>query len=289
MKRRAGFTRIDIVVALICVVFIFANVQVFSAAGQGHAKRQVCMANLKTLTSAWAMYANDHQGRIPCADIGYSWQFGPSYDCYGPGWYEWPHVWNTSTNPSDGSKEQPHDYTAWLNNPAEADWYHAIACGSLWTYIRDYNLYRCPVSSNSEYVTYAIAHSMNAYPGVFAPADWEIYYNYQINRPAERMVFICQGYTSNGAFGILGGSNLTGRDPATRGFWDPPPKRHDNGTTFSFVDGHVGYRKWVDQRTINYYWDSPVDQICSQDLMWLQKTIWGRLGYTPPEWCTPEF
>jgi len=285
MRKLAGITRIDVVVALICVVFIFANVQVFSAAGRGHAKRQVCMANLRALTTAWAMYSNDHNGHLPCADVFYSDMEGIcmsnqiACEMAGPGWYRWPHPWGPEWC-------QP---TTALQNPTEADWKHAIACGSLWPYIRNYNIYRCPVSDNSEYVTYAIGHAMNAYPGVFAPADWEIYYNYQINLPAERIVFICQGYTSGGAFGILGGPNLTGLDPATNGFWDPPPKRHNNGTTFSFADGHTGYRKWVDPRTINYPWGSTTDQTCNQDMMWLQKAVWGRLGYTPPPGCTPEF
>ena len=33
---------------------------------------------------------------------------------------------------------------------------------------------------------------------------------------------------------------------------DPPPIRHGDGTTFAFVDGHVEFWKWEDQRTIDF-------------------------------------
>jgi hypothetical protein len=293
MKKRAGITRIDLVVALACMVFILANVPVIMAGGRGRAKREVCMANLRTLTAAWTMYANDHQGRIPCADIYYchdpvAGAGDPTNPYTGPGWYEWQHIWNTNTPPFDGSKEPPHDYDYWLSSPTETDWQHAIACGTLWQYIRDYRIYRCHVGNKREFVTYAISHSMNAYvdaagiPFGAGSHDQAIRIISQIPKPAERMVFGDQGYASNGAYAVY---------YSRPKFHDVPPKNH-GGQALSYADGHCGFHKWVDQRTIDYYWDDPTDQMnptCNQDLLWLQKVIWGKIGYTLPSNCTPEF
>ena len=52
MSTKKVLTRIDVIVALACVVFVLANVPVIIAGGRGRAKIEVCLTNLKTLTSA---------------------------------------------------------------------------------------------------------------------------------------------------------------------------------------------------------------------------------------------
>jgi prepilin-type processing-associated H-X9-DG protein len=245
------------------------------------------MANLRALTIAWNMYADDQNERIPCADIMFSHGSPgfPGSECFGIGWYEWPHVWKPQctviTNPASPS----YFYGDQLQNVTEEDWKHCISDGTLWKYIEDYRIYRCPAGEKDAYVTYAIAHSMNAWCwdqlpfGVGSCAADEVRLRSQIRKPAERMVFADQGYQSNGAFAVF---------YDRESFWDAPPVvYHGYGMPVSFADGHCEFHKWVDQRTATYYWGNPVSQACNQDLYWLQKVIWGQLGYVHS--CPPEF
>jgi hypothetical protein len=172
-----------------------------------------------------------------------------------------------------------------LRSATEEDWQHCISDGTLWKYIQNYTLYKCPAGDKGAYVTYAISHSMNAYCvgnspfGVGSCAAGEVRLRSQIRKPAERMVFADQGYASNGAYAVK-------YDQEAHGWHDVPPKTH-GGQPTSFADGHCEFHKWVDQRTINYYWADPADQTRNQDLYWVQKVVWGQLGYVPS--CPPEF
>ena len=64
MRKQAGLTRIDVAVALACVALVLAQAGVINAGGRERSKREVCMANLRTLTAAWQVYADDNAGKI---------------------------------------------------------------------------------------------------------------------------------------------------------------------------------------------------------------------------------
>ena len=60
--------------------------------------------------------------------------------------------------------------------------------------------------------------------------------------------------------------------------------RHDNGTSFSFADGHSEYWKWKDPRTVEYATmtvGADPHQPGKPDLYQVQEAVWGKLGYTP--------
>ncbi|MGA2172625.1 MAG: hypothetical protein ABSG82_06380 [Sedimentisphaerales bacterium] len=296
MRKRAGLTRIDLAVAVACAVFALATVQVYSSSGRGRAKLEVCMANLKTLTAAWAMYADDQNERIPCADITYSHGVACSEArcaSFGMAWYEWPHTWKPNCTINTPPNNPSPDY--WISpDPRYAnanidDWKHCISDGTLWKYIQDYKIYKCPISPKGVYVSYAISHSMNAYYddqgnpfGTVCKCglSQEVRFSTQIKRPAERFVFVDQQYQSNGAFAVQYDKEE---------FWDTPPMFHGFGMPSSFADGHAEYHQWADQRTKDVTWATRGDPAlchCNQDLYWLQKVIWGKLGYVPS--CPPE-
>lgn len=162
----------------------------------------------------------------------------------------------------------------------QAAWEHAIAEGTLWKYVGDYNIYRCPDGDKGQYVTYSMSHSMNTYPGSGGTGAVTITKINQIVRPAERFVFLDTGNFKRGAFFVVysgSGSTAPGR------WYDLPPMRHSQGTTFSFADGHAIYRKWTDPHTLQAVggsWGGGTIDYCDCDLRWMTKITWGDVPYT---------
>jgi prepilin-type processing-associated H-X9-DG protein len=95
----------------------------------------------------------------------------------------------------------------------------------------------------------------------------------EVQQPDERFVFIDCGGTELIAMG-----GWTCYPDGREQWWDPPPIRHNDGTVFSFADGHVAYRQWEDARTIEFgkrmVAFSEV-QPGNQDIEDTQRGVWG--------------
>jgi len=100
-----------------------------------------------------------------------------------------------------------------------------------------------------------------------------------VPEPAQRQVFLDEGLSSPDAY-------------ATRyvepRWWDQPITRHGDGNTFSYADGHSEYHKWKGIETIQQgrnnvrTWGgnfAPATEGGLEDLQWVQRGIWGKLGY----------
>ena len=97
----------------------------------------------------------------------------------------------------------------------------------------------------------------------------------EIENPAYRIVFLDDGGTITSA---LGGWTVYVKQEQ---WWDPPPVRHGDGTTFSFADGHSEYHKWTDPRTIAFGKQVPPQafsptQAGNEDLRWAALAMWGK-------------
>jgi prepilin-type processing-associated H-X9-DG protein len=153
----------------------------------------------------------------------------------------------------------------------------------MWKYVGDYNIYRCPDGDKWAYVAYSMSMSMNTYPNaggtVSQPCPQFTNIN-QIVRPNERFVFLDTGIFKRGAFYVV----YSGSGSSSPGRWyDMPPMRHSQGTTFSFADGHTEYRKWTDPHTfaaVSGTWGGGTIDYCDCDLRWMEKITWGSVPYT---------
>jgi prepilin-type processing-associated H-X9-DG protein len=262
MRKIKGLTRIDLTVALTCVALVLGEAGVINAGGRERSKKEICFANLRSLAAAWQIYSNDNKGKVPVGDVYYSWNFPDSAGGPQPAWFEWP----------DKRGIIPPEF------PTKADWEHYIALGTLWKYVGDYNIYRCPSDTKNYYVTYSMSHSMNTTPSS-VPAGSPMVINItQIQKPAERYVFLDVGYAKYGAFYIHYGSAS-----GDSRWYDKPPMVHDQGTTFVFADGHTEYRQWTDPHalaSVNFQWGTGPDDNCDCDLRWMTKITWGDVPYT---------
>jgi prepilin-type processing-associated H-X9-DG protein len=167
---------------------------------------------------------------------------------------------------------------------SEAAWQHATAEGLLWKYVQDYKIYRCPDGDKESFVTYSMSHSMNTWRsppnGSAGPGSISrtISIKSQIKKPAARYVFLDTGYAKQGAFYVS--YDMSNNNPMK--WYDPPPMRHNKGTTFSFADGHAIYIKWTDPHTlasVNCSWGGCPGDNCDCDLRWITKATWGDVPY----------
>ncbi|MBN1392886.1 MAG: hypothetical protein JW947_08805, partial [Sedimentisphaerales bacterium] len=199
MNTQKLFTKIDVLITVLCLVLLAVNLPVISSSGRTHAKMDVCMANLRQLTAAWNLYADENADKIAgtfmTTSICVFSSIYPSMNCdvnppvpstalndippikhhSFPSWVELPHQWDITKEPSAGSKSDPHHYGHYPNGTAinspwnfpnnylnkERDDRHAIACGTFWKYIKDYKVYRCPAGDKGIAVTYDGSDAMN--------------------------------------------------------------------------------------------------------------------------------
>jgi len=168
----------------------------------------------------------------------------------------------------------------------QREWYHAIDEGLLFTYTKDYRIYRsgrrkrgicnlfqCPLDKHvAQTSDGASSAGPQSIPRTISRKS-------QIKRTSDRAVFIDAGEATQGAaylpYDRYGG--------LTYGW--PPPARHGIGTTFSFADGHAEYKRWTDPHTLQVIKLSKntglnvtadIDN-CDCDLRWYYKVVWGDI------------
>jgi hypothetical protein len=281
MNNRKGLTRLEVVVTAAGLLLLVINLQAFSGIGRERSKKEVCLANLRMLAAAWQTYSNDNSGKIPVGDVYYSWIFPVSGGSSGGpqlAWREWPHQSPHPMPPSTSTNYTcAYPYGAQIT---QADWEHATAEGTMWKYVGDYNIYRCPSAGKDQYVTYNMSQSMNTYPGASGTGAVTITNINQIAKPAERFVFLDVGAAKQGAFYV--NYNASGGGGGGPGSWyDSPPRHHNMGTTFVFADGHAIYRQWTDPHTITFQqgWGGGTVDYCDCDLRWMVKVTWGSVPF----------
>ncbi len=172
----------------------------------------VCINNLKQLQTAWKLYCDDNNERVPLNKTDES----------GAGAASLTNSWVIG-NAKRG------------NNPAE------IENGTLFKNTPNIGVYRCPSdqstlqqSTGLRLRSYAMQGFLNGWPAgeVFVMRATEI------RRPTEVFVFIDENESSidDGVFGIYRDPNAT---------WvNLPSDRHSGGADLSFVDGHCVKWKW---------------------------------------------
>jgi len=253
---RAGFTLIEllVVIAIIAILMSILIPALNRAREQG--KRATCLSNLKNLTLAWMMYADDNDDKLINGDTEeYTSMYSP-----GGGHYN----------------ERAWVRKDWTGGMTAEQKKQAIMDGALFPYAKTLKVYRCATGkiSMDEYRLYTVVDAMNcvALSGC-GPGVVMLKKRLEIKNPASRFVFLDDGGTAGST---LGGWTCYVKEER---WWDPPPIRHGNGTTFSFADGRSEYWKWKDPRTID--WGrrmaafSPV-QAGNEDIHNSQVGAWGK-------------
>lgn len=256
--RDRGFTLIELLVVIAIIAILMAILIPMLHTAREYGKRAVCLSNLRQLTVGWSMYADANDDKICSGWVG------------------------------RGVED------AWVEvvqeGASEAQQIKAMQSGALYPYVKNVKLYKCPTGIRGEMVTYSIVDSMWGSSShsfsMSTPTELYLQRKTQINRPAERFVFLDEGKWPGSPWGVWYDKPM---------WWDIPTIRHSNGTNWSYADGHSGYYKWEDRRTMDlalllapYNNVNPdyasVTHENNQDLEWVQRGVWGKLGYVPDDY-----
>ena len=255
-----AFTLIELLVVIAVIAVLMAVLLPALNRAREQGKRGVCLNNTKSLGFAWLLYCDDHNGRTPWA-----WAHEQGIERIG---------WVTRVKP-------PYQTT-----PVEAPkamQLEAIEAGDLFPYLPNVKSFRCPVAQSFEQRTYSAGCAFSGGATVEFPRVNNVY---TLKSPAQRLVYIDDFGENWDAVWTI---------PYDRPVWhNPVPIRHGPGTVLSLADGHSGWWNWKDPRTVDISrmtWQEAealrlsarMNQPDNRDLHRIQKAVWGKLGYMPPQ------
>jgi len=254
-----GFTLIELLVVIAIIAVLMSILMPVLNRAREQGKRSVCLGNLKTLTLAWIMYADENDDKLVNGDTE-----------------EYTSMYQPGRNPRNSHyNEKAWVLNDWRGNPTPQQKKQAILDGALYPYVKNIKVYKCPTGrkTRDEYRLYAIVDAMNC-------KGWSggrimLKKRSEIVNPPFRFVFLDDGGTAGATLG--GWTCYADRDE----WWDPPPIRHGDGTTFSYADGHVEHHKWKDSRTIKFGREMRAFsgiQAGNEDIRWSQVGAWGSIA-----------
>jgi prepilin-type N-terminal cleavage/methylation domain-containing protein len=284
--RTRGFTLIELMVVTASIAILLAILVPALRLAREQGQRVVCLSNLRQLTMAWTAYADQHDGKLV-----YGGAFG-------------------SLKTRSGSLEGWLG-TAFLRPPSRAALLEDTNKGTLWPYVQNVDVYRCPLGSSSNcWASYSVlpgangvrvkgTYVANTNEAELSPAGRRIGNTIlRLTRltdiispgPAERAVFLDTRNVNSTSFAV---------DYSYPYWWapSPPPIHHADGATLSMADGHAEYWNWKGRETVTIprtrsasgidqldlvppvTWYEVQTQDGHYDLQRLQKTTWGRIGY----------
>ncbi len=287
MGKEKGFTLIELLVVIAVIALLIAILVPVLRSAREQGQRVVCLSNLRQLTLAWIVYADEHDGKIV---PGSAFSRTQAFRLDLRGWLGRAFLF-------------PESRSAVVENPDK---------GPLWPYVRDIDVYRCPRGQAGHFVTYSTVIAANGYlvEGTYLPDSGVQRLSKHVGKTVLRLTkltdIISPGAAQRAVFIDMGRTPLGGDFYVHYLYpkWDwasPPPIRHSDGTTLSMADGHVEYWKWRGRETVEMPRKllPPHNSLSSEvlqegdyepqtedglrDLQRLQKATWGRLGYSAEE------
>jgi prepilin-type N-terminal cleavage/methylation domain-containing protein len=281
-----GFTLVELLVVVAVIGVLLAIFIPALRLARERGQRAVCLSNLRQLTLAWTAYADEHGGKLV---YGNAFAKRTSMRIYRlNGW-----VGNAFMCPPSRS--------ALMENPDK---------GALWPYLRNADVYHCPLGSYRFWASYSILAGANGpeIEGTYVPHTNEVEASpagkrigNTVLRPTRLTDIISPPASERAVFIDRRNLNTDFDVDYLHPYWweaSPPPIHHAAGVPLSMADGHAEYWKWKGRETVTMpricmygldsldlpppaHWYQPHTEDGLYDLMRLQKATWGRVGYSP--------
>ena len=212
MSRRRAFTLVELLVVIGIIAILIAIIMPALNRAREQSRRVRCLSNMRQLTYAWLMYANDNKGKL-CG----------------------------SNTPPMGSRGEYN----WVTQEGGRDTRASIEFGVLYKYINSIEAYHCPNTPS-----YLRTYSMNGWLLGEGPPSRETgklaLRMSDLKKPTNTFVFIEEwdprGYMIN-SFMV---------PPYPDQSWvDIPAPLHGRVGLLAFADGHAQMWTWTDPRTWN--------------------------------------
>lgn len=268
-QRNRAFTLFELMIA-VAIISVLAAIQIPALIGAKSAAQSTrCRNNLSQLQKAWQVYTDDNNGWMPLAIEGAPFGY---LSGVGNSWV--------------------------LGNPQFDTQTDNIQRGTLWKYLGDPQLYRCPTDQSTVRSAPSIrrtrSYSMQGYLNGKAVPPAVYYWQYGNLKGVESLVIHPTklfGFIDVSEDSISGPDFTIYYDGTAPMVWDElPGERHFKGANLSFLDGHVEYRGWLFTPRV-YLGGTPIlNQLDYQDCRWLfgrtAKGQWvianpGRVSFDP--------
>jgi prepilin-type N-terminal cleavage/methylation domain-containing protein/prepilin-type processing-associated H-X9-DG protein len=250
-RRSGGFTLIELLVVIAIIAILAALLLPVLKNAKEQGKGVQCMSNMRQMSIAWRMYAQESREYVPLSSLdpsdtlrlnAYVWT--RQEEDFSPSGYNW--------NPYD---------------PASG-----ITLGVFYPYVNSFKVYRCPsdtslVNSNSaggQLLPRTRSVSMNFFLGAFGDEGdgsesqgYPIYLKTtdlipsQSPGPSMTWVFIDERQDCINWGNYM--TDMSGDTPSVPFSYafdqDMPAFYHNNSGSLAFADGHSEIHKWMDPRT----------------------------------------
>ncbi len=233
-RGRAGFSLIELLV-VVGIIGILASLILASVTrAKGSAQKTECLSNQAQLIKTWALYATDNNGDLVS---NYRWR------------KQGRHARNSGDEPYHKSWVMGTGHPN-IGGMTDQSFLLDDSVAAFAPYLRKPEIYRCPSSREVIAGTEAIrSYAMNPFMGAYGSWSWAVsrkYFRFQhlddVTRPDHFFVFadLNQRYVCL-PFMIV----YLDQDA-----WHHPPATvHNYGGTLAFGDGHVEYKRWLEDAT----------------------------------------